>query len=261
MVLSIGFTRQLHTGIVLTASGVSRCVEVEGFATLTPIPLISQIGIGVSFDVPVVAEACGLGSIGVDEDVEIRVYGRGLSFSNPALPRLLEEVVIHAYLENGSIDSLDLSEVGEPLASVETIVASLEGSTLVMNHVMLPIYDLSGLWGVIIKLRKPLAREKIVEELVSNIGRYEDIILANIDDPLTALYDVIVRLNDRIGLRPLSRFIKIAEEYSVLAPIIDISGRLVAFIVDSAEAAFEVSNEMIKYGDVIEAPTSVLYSS
>jgi hypothetical protein len=261
MVLSIGFTRQLHTGIVLTASGVSRCVEVEGFATLTPLPLVSQIGIGISFDVPVVAEACGLGSIGVDEDVEIRAYGRGLSFSNPALPRLLEEVVIHAYLENGSIDSLDLSEVGEPLASIETIVASLEGSILVMNNVMLPLYDLSGLWGVITKLRRSLTREKIVEELVSNIGRYEDIILEHIDDPLTALYEVATRLNDNIRLRKLDKFIKIGEEYSALAPIIDISGGLIAFIVDSAETAFELSSEMMKYGDVVEAPISVLYSS
>lgn len=258
MVATLEFSRQLHTGIVLTATGVSRCVEIEGYAVLTPLPMISQIGIGISFDIPVIAEACGLGSLGLSEEIEIRVYGRGLSFSNPVLPNLLEEVATRAYLDNGEVDFSAIIGLSKPLAGIETIVASLEGSNIVVNNIPIPLYDFGELWGVIVKLNKPLNGYKIIENVFSKIGNYEKILLENIDNIIDGLDSIYQRLYQETRIWKLGKMIKYSEKLGALGLVIDISGKHIAYLFDNYDDALEASLQLDSEGAVLEAPLTVL---
>ncbi len=258
MVATLEFSRQLHTGIVLTATGVSRCVEIEGYAVLTPLPVISQIGVGIAFDVPVVAEACGLGSPGLSEEVEIRVYGRGLSFSNPALPRLLEDVATKAYANNGEVDFQTVIEVSKPLAGIETVVASLEGSNIVVHNMPIPLYDLGGVWGVIVKLNKPLNSHKIIENIFTRVGVYEKILLDHIDNIIDGLYLIYQRLGQETMMTRLNKVIGYNEKLEALGLVIDISGKQVAYLFSDYDDALEASLRLESEGAVLEAPLTVL---
>ncbi len=258
MVAALEFSRQLHTGIVLTATGVSRCVEVEGYAVLTPLPSISQVGIGIAFEVPVVAEACGLGGPGLDEEVEVKVYGRGLAFSTPSLPRLLEEAVMKAYVENGELKLSELINLSEPLARAETIIASLEGSTIVINGLPIPLYDAVGAWGVIVRLDKPLNRAKIVENILSNIGIYEDIILEGLSDIMEALYTFTSQLYESAHIDVIRGAIRQADRFNALSVFVDVSGKYIAFILKDYDDAIDAASSLSLRGSVLEAPLTAL---
>ena len=79
----------MHTGIVLTVTGVSRCISIEGYAAASFAPWLAGSGGAVAFDAPVVAEACGMGSVAAVDDVDVRVVGRGLYYSTAGLARKL----------------------------------------------------------------------------------------------------------------------------------------------------------------------------
>lgn len=258
LVAALEFSRQLHTGIVLTATGVSRCVEIEAYTVLTPLPMVSQVGVGVAFDMPVVAEACGLGSPGLDEEIEIRVYGRGLAFSTPSLPHLLEDVVTKAYADNGELSFPALIDSTTPITRIETIIASLEGSTIVVNGIPIPLHEVADLWGIIVRLDRPLNKEKIVEGILTNVGAYEDIVLNNIDNMLEALYAITNKLYEKTNLRPMRRIIREADRLGALSVFIDVSGQYVAFLFDNYDDAANASAALSRQGVVLEAPLTVL---
>ncbi len=258
LVAALGFSRQLHTGIVLTATGVSRCVEIEAYTVLTPLPMVSQVGIGVAFDVPVAAEACGLGSLGLDEEIEIHVYGRGLAFSTPSLQYLLEDVVTKAYVDNGELSFPELIDSANPIRGMETIIASLEGSTIVVNSIPIPLHEVADLWGVIVRLDRPLNKEKIVEGILTNIGVYEDIVLSNIDNMLEALYIITNKLYENTNMRSMRQIIRKADRLGALSVFVDVSGQYVAFLFDNYDDAANASAVLSRQGAVLEAPLTVL---
>ena len=258
MVAALEFSRQLHMGIVLTATGVSRCIEIEGYTALTPLPAISQVGIGIGVDAPVIAEACGLGSPGLNEDVEIRIYGRGLAFSNPMLPKLLEEVAVKAYADNGEINSTALANISSPTASLETIVASLEGSSVIINSTPIPLYELTGLWGVIVKLNKPINRERLTESLLVNIGKFGDILMTNLDDTLEGLYEITWLVYKETRLHEVKKLIELSHKLGALSISLDSSGALVIYIFEDFDEAFNASSVLSRYGATLEAPLTVL---
>ncbi len=258
LVAALEFSRQLHTGIVLTATGISRCVEIEAYTVLTPLPMVSQVGVGIAFDVPVVAEACGLGGPGLDEEIEIRVYGRGLAFSTPHLPHLLEDAVTRAYADNGELSFTMLIDSSSLITGIETIIASLEGSTIVIDGIPIPLHEVADLWGIIVRLDEPLNKEKIIEAILTNIGTYEDIVLSNINNALEALYIVTNKLYENTDMTPVRQIIRKADRLGALSVFVDVSGQYVAFLFDNYDDAANASTVLSRQGAVLEAPITVL---
>ncbi|ALL01657.1 hypothetical protein Pyrde_1614 [Pyrodictium delaneyi] len=254
MIGTVGSSHVIHAGIILTATGVSRCIEVEAYATLTLLPRIVSIGVAVAVDVPVIAQACGLGTVGAVEDVEIKVWGRGLYYSNPALGEILGSLVSDAYANDGAVT---VNSISARMWGIETAIASLEGSSAVIEESTMPLYDISGLWAVIFRLGKPLNSERLVETVYSHVGVLERIVYDNIDDAPTLIDTLSEKIASISGIKRLQKIRGMLARLGALAVGVDIYGKHVIALVEDAESAYILSAEMRELGDRVEAPVIV----
>ena len=254
MIGTLGRNHVIHAGIILTATGVSRCIEVEAYATLTLLPRIVSIGAAVAVEVPVVAQACGLGAVGAVEDVEVRVWGRGLYYSSPVLGEMLGRLVSDAYAKEGSVT---VSSLSGRVWGVEAVIASLEGSTAVIEDSTMPLYDLSGLWAVVIRLGRPLNEERLVETVYSNIGLLEAVAYDNIDNPIALVDTLGEKVATLSGIKKLQRIRGALMKLDAVAVGVDLYGKHVIAIVEDAETAYILSAESRELGDRVEAPIAI----
>ncbi|KSW11964.1 hypothetical protein CF15_04005 [Pyrodictium occultum] len=243
----------IYTGIILTATGASRCIELEAYASLTLLPRVASLGVAVAVEVPVVAQACGMGMVGVVEDVEARVWGRGLYYSSPLLGGLLSRVVMDAYAGEGK---LPVERLRSPAAGTETLISSLEGSTAVLGTAVMPLYDLSGLWAVVVRLEKPLER-RLAEAVYTNIGALEKAAYDTLDNPVDMIDSISERLAKLTGSRRLQRLRERLLKQGAIAVGLDIHGSHLIVVAEDAETAYTISALNRELGDRVEAPIAV----
>jgi len=244
----------VHTGIVLTVSGVSRCLSVEAYASASLSPLVAGSGLALAFDAPIVAEACGLGSIAAIEDVEVKLVGRGVHYSTPGLDKLLTDIAVRLYSEGN--DVLQLEQF--PVSSIDArglagaLAASLSGSRVFLGGYGFPIGELEGRWAVVIRLRKRISTEKLVEYVVGEGGnalteRMLDVLDTGVDG--LAGYGLwAASLAGRHAANLIKRVLRAGAEAAVL----DTSGRIVVAIVEDEIEASLLSAKLRDLGDRFE---------
>jgi hypothetical protein len=239
----------LNTSILLTVTGVSKCVEIEAHAALTLLPsAYAGIGISLAFDLPVHVKACGLGSLGLSEIVEVNVWGPGLEFSDPMLAKGLEAIGFEAY---GS-EHLSIRNIRERIGEegFESVLASVEGSLAVTPVLVKPLENLVNTVAVVVKLKKPIedATFRVVDILgLTSYSLYKSVIDA--DKLLEELHEIA-----RVIL-PAQMFNEICKGY---ACAVDYTGRFVVSIHDMDDDELgKIAYEASKYGSVVVADVIV----
>ena len=249
----------LYTGIVLTATGVSRCIEVEAHTAITLVPRLGLVGVAMAADLPVIVQACSLGSVAATENIEVKVFGRGVAFSSPVLPRVLAKIGYEGYVrEEITFGVISRALSDEP--GIETAMASLEGSLAMFPNTIVPLSGLRDYWIVITSLERPLPGSRMLEAIAEAVPVIEDAVLENMSEPLAlidAVVDAIVeRLPQTLARRTL-RLVNTATRAGASAAFIDAYGSRLAAIVEDEDTAYEVSRRLRRYGYTVEAPILV----
>ena len=242
----------VHTGIVLTVTGVSRCISIEGYAAASFAPWLAGSGGAVAFDAPVVAEACGMGSIAAVDDVDVRVVGRGLYYSSAGLGRGLAQLAAAAYLEGEDAVKLDLApDAFEPGRPLEAILASISGSSVAVAGERFPLGDLQGMWAVVVRLEKPVPTARLYEEVYARGGPAEDV-AAVLDEGVEGLRRLGLAYAGYAGRRAQS-LVRRALRAGAEAAYVDSTGRLLVALVEDYEDAVMLSTRLRRLGPRYEA--------
>jgi len=242
----------VHTGIVLTVTGVSRCISIEGYAAASFAPWLAGSGGAVAFDAPVVAEACGMGSVAAVDDVDVRVVGRGLYYSSMGLGEGLAELAAAAYLEGEDAVRLNLGpEVFEPGKPAEAIAASLGGSSAIIGGERFPLGDLQGMWIVAVRLGKRIDTSGLYEKVYMKGGPAEDVALV-LDEGVEGLRRLGMLYATYAGRRAQA-LVKRALRLGAAAAYIDVTGRLLVALAESYEEAAMLSTRLRRLGPRYEA--------
>lgn len=237
----------LNTTISLTVTGLSKCIEIEARATLTPVPLDVGFGFGISiaFDIPVRVKVCGLGALALTENIEAKVAGPGLEYSNPRLPTLLNSVGLEAYARDELSVSVVRSAVSEGL---ETALASIEGSLMLVGDSIVPLEQLTGLQAIVVRLKKPL--DDLPARIADVLGLAgERLALALADTDL--LLEELSRITASTLPKRLARVCMGAQ-----ACIVDYAGRHVAALTDQ-DLVLDIVDEASAHGSVVVADVVV----
>ena len=244
----------VHAGIVLTVTGVSRCISLEAYASASLIPLVTGYGVAVAFDAPIVAEACGLGSIAAAEDVDVKVVGRGLYYSTRGVERGLADLAARLY--SSGEDSVRLPplpvssfELGYP---AEALVASLRGSSAIIGGYAFPLSALQGYWLVAARLRHPMRTDKVVEALYTGRLNAEELVVEIIDEGVEGLSRAGLALAQHSG-RQGYRLVRKALRLGADAAFIDSSGRMLIAVVEDPVTVSMLSSKLRSLGDRYEA--------
>jgi hypothetical protein len=244
----------IHAGIVLTVTGVSRCISLDAYTAVSLLPLVAGTGAAVALDAPVVAEACGLGNIVAEEDVDVKVIGRGLYYSQPGLEKGLAEIAVRLYAEGE--DAVSLGRLGpgslDPRYPLEAVEASLRGSTGVLAGYGFPLNDLQGYWGVVVRLRKRLRMRKVVEAVYTGLVDAETIIADVIDLGVEGLAAAGLRLAGIAGASA-QRLIRRVLRGGAEAAFIDYTGRLLVAVAEDETTVSILSSKLRGLGDRLEA--------
>jgi len=245
----------VHTGIVLTATGLSRCLNVKAYAAVSVAPVVSGTGLALAFDAPIVVEACGLGSIAAIEDIEVKLLGRGLHYSTPGLGDALSKLAVKLYIEGEDVvrvGQFPFDEVETPLNSFGALLASLGGSRAYINGYAFPLGELSGYWVVAVRLRKRVPTDAIVEYFVGE-GQAEmaDLIVEVLDRGIEGLADMGMRVA-RLGGRHVENIVRRTLRAGASAALLDYTGNLLLAITDDEVEASLVSSRLRSLGDRFE---------
>ncbi|ABM80727.1 hypothetical protein [Hyperthermus butylicus] len=249
----------LYTGIVLTATGVSRCIEVEAHTAVTLIPRLGLVGVAIAADLPVIVQACSLGSIAAGENIEVKLFGRGVAFSSPILPRVLTRIGYEGYVrEEITFGVISRALSDEP--GIETAMASLEGSLAMLSNTIVPLGSLRDYWIVVTSLEKPLPGARMLEAIAEAESAIEDAVLEHIADPLAlvdAVASVVAERLPRALARRMLRLINEAISAGASTAFIDAYGSRLVAIVEDEDTAYMVSQQLRRLGYTVEAPVLV----
>ncbi len=151
------------------AAGYGTCYLLEAKAAVTLSPLAAGLGLALSFSEPLGVEVCLVRGVGLDDYVELRLWGPGLRYSSGPLQRELAALAraLPLIAEENNL-ALPLREVLLVLAShgqgfSELAIASLFGPHYVAGATAEPV-DLSGIWLVVARPR--LQAERVVMALL-----------------------------------------------------------------------------------------------
>lgn len=243
----------LHSSILLTVTGVSKCVSIETRAVVGFIPTLLGLGGALAVDAPVYVEVCGLGGVAAVEDLDVKIVGRGLYYSSSGLDRGLLEYAIEAYKGENDQNSI-ISKDGRLCVNCALVHASIHGTSVFIDNYRFPLSDLNGYWAVVIKLKKPFkhALRRIVEDMVVHQDKYRELILEAIDDPLTGLHKIGVYTAGVLGMRALS-LVKRLERKGATAVLLDYTGRIALAVTGNAVEASLLSASIRGLGDRFEA--------
>jgi hypothetical protein len=240
----------LNTSILLTVTGVSKCIEVEAHAALTVAPLaLGGVGIALAFDLPVHVKACGLGTLGLSENVEVSVWGPGLSFSDPFLAEGLKSIGFEAY----DSEQLTVHSIRDSLSGregLEAVLASVEGSLMVTVEALKPLENLVNSTAVIVKLRSPLPDTPWrLAELAGLTAPSLYLSLVDTD----RLLEELTRIAEAILPKDIYR--TVCRGY---ACAVDYTGNYVVSIHDESDQDIaRAGEEAARYGDVVIADVIV----
>ena len=233
----------LNTSILLTVTGVSKCVEVKAHAALTVIPLaFGGVGVSVAYDLPVHVRACGRGALGLSENVEVRVWGPGLSFSDPLLAEGLKSMGFEAY----SSERILVAGIQRALGGrdgFEAVLASVEGSIAVTTEAIKPLEGLVNSMAVIVRLQNPVS--DMPWRLAELVGQAVHSLYVSITDT-DELLGELTRIARTV--LPHSMFARLCRGYACL---VDYTGRFIVSIHDESDDELgEVASVASEYGDV-----------
>ena len=249
-------TAILHSSILLTVTGVSKCVSIEARGVVGFMPSLLGLGGALAFDAPVYVEVCGLGSVAAVEDLDVRIVGRGLYYSSRGLDRELVKYTIGAYKGDNDHNSIISTDSGFCMNCV-LVYTSIHGASIFIDNYRFPLSDLEGYWAVVIKLKKPFkhALNRIVENMVMNQDKYRELLLETIDDPLTGLHKIGTYTASILGKRAVS-LVESLERKGAIAALLDYTGRAALAITEDAVNASLLSASVRNLGDRLEAEVS-----
>ncbi len=243
----------LHTGLVLTATGVSRCIELEAYAAATIAPAVFGVGAAIAVEIPVKVEACGLGRVAMTEDIDYKVKGHGIVYSTPGLVDALSWLAIEACREgNDAVGDLIQRLSGEAFYPYEAVVASLRGSTLVVDNNVFPLDALNGYWAVVVKLRRRIDMSRALLALVERPTLREKLFSLTEGD-VEALRDIGLEMAAAVGRRAagiVRRVVKMGAD----AALLDASGSLLIVVTSEPVKAWSISPRLRSLGYRYEAP-------
>jgi hypothetical protein len=209
-------------------------------------------GLALAFDAPVVAEACGLGSIAAVENFDVRIVGRGLYYSTKGLDSMLAELAVKLYSEGEESIRFNRLSVDYAVQPIDALVASLSGSRAFIGGYAFPLGDLEGYWVVAVHLRKPIRTDTLYEQVYSTGGRLlAELAVKTLDMGIEGLAEAGLALAELAGRRA-EKLVKRAMKLGAEAAIVDASGSLLLALVEDEVAASMLSSSLRDLGDRFE---------
>ncbi len=240
----------VHAGIVLTVAGVSRCVSLEAYAAISVAPLVAGTGLAVAVDAPIVAEACGMGSIAAVEDVEVKILGRGLHYSTPGLDKVLADLATRLYSEGEDAIRLERLHPGGLLpASAIAAYAALGGTRAFVAGYPFPLGELEGYWAVAVHLKRRVAALNAVEALYGDPDEFTGLVLDSIENGVEGIAELGLHLAQLAGAE---RIVRKTLRAGADAALLDASGRVLLALVEDEIAASLLSAKLRALGDRYE---------
>jgi len=223
----------VHRGIVLTISGVSKCVSLSANGVIGLLPSMLGVGMAIAFDSPIHVEACGAGSVAAVEDVVVRVEGRGLFYSSEGLRRILSRIIVdvfsHDRLRRQSLFGLDSSELA---------ASSIMGSSIIVGDHRVPLRMLNGLWAVVVRLYKRLPQDFVHKMLVMLLDNIPGMFLDDTD----SVFDSFLKVSRQLVMHGLlGESVREALRSGALFVVPDYSGRLLLAVVEDEDDAVMAS--------------------
>jgi hypothetical protein len=243
----------LYPSLNMDAAGTSYCYMLEAKAAVSLSPLGAGVGLSLAFSEPLGVELCLTKGLGLEDQIELRIWGPGLAYSTSLLQDELASLAQKVFSLTENLKGIQLDRMLRVVSSSgfgDLLVSSLYGTSLVVDSEVIHL-DLHGVWLVSAATPWSGPRHEIIEIAYSASKHVSEAALkfiTDVEEGLELHYRVIGRYAVELMPKRMAKLVEILRSSGILGLTTDITAEHVVILVDDFGTLLDIIALLTSYG-------------